>query len=269
MSTPHPSLRELSTPKEISPGRHELVVPEGWLQGRGTFGGLVLAALTRAAETHQADPSRPLRSINAELCGPTVAGPALIQTECLRAGGAVATIAARLVQEGEVRAHLVGVFARARGPAGPWTSLSAVERPDWADTAAIPQDFAFAPEFAKHFEFRNTGPWPFSREDEPLAHGWVRPRYERGEADAAFVVACADGWWPALFTVLDDPKPIATVAFNLDLTAPLDGLDAESPLFSVGRVLSRHEGYVVEARELWAPDGRLVAISQQTYVIIR
>lgn len=269
MLTPPKSFRELTTPIPAGPCRYDLEVPSGWLQGRGTFGGFVLAALTRAAESHLADPSWPLRSINGELCGPTVPGPAVLLTETLRAGGLVAVVAARLVQEGEVRAHLVATFARPRGAAAPWHAATPIEHPDWADTAAMPVDAAGAPEFVKHFELRNTGPWPFSREEDPIAHGWVRPRHEAGDVDAGFVVGCADGWWPALFTVLEDPKPIATVTFTLDLTSSLDGLDGESPLFSVGRVVSRREGYAVEARELWAPDGRLVALSQQTYVIIR
>ncbi len=43
------TLSDLSTPK-LAGDRHELHVPEGWAQGRGAYGGLVVASLIRAIE---------------------------------------------------------------------------------------------------------------------------------------------------------------------------------------------------------------------------
>jgi hypothetical protein len=64
--------------------RFLLRVPEGWRQGRGAFGGLVLGALARAIETCEADPERVLRSISGQLIGPVLAGEAVIEVRLLR-----------------------------------------------------------------------------------------------------------------------------------------------------------------------------------------
>ena len=49
---------------------------------------------------------------------------------------------------------------------------------------------------------------------------------------------------------------------------PPDQLDPEAPLFYRATDVSIRGGYAVEFRELWAPDGRLVALNQQTIALI-
>ena len=65
------------------------------------------------------------------------------------------------------------------------------------------------------------------------------------------------------------PRPVATVAFTLELLSGLEGLDPEAPLFHSARVVAARAGYFVELRELWGEDGRLVALNQQTVVLIK
>ena len=68
---------ELTSGARVDPARWEWSVPDGWQQGRGAFGGLVIAALARALEAHVGDPERTLRSLTAVLPGATLAGPAM------------------------------------------------------------------------------------------------------------------------------------------------------------------------------------------------
>src|SRR5437879_5846273 len=99
MSEPTPAWDELTAVERGGPaGVFRFDVPEGWQQGRGAFGGLVVAALARALEAFEPAPDRPLRTLNAELCGPALPGPSEIRVEAIRRGSGVTTLAARLVQ---------------------------------------------------------------------------------------------------------------------------------------------------------------------------
>lgn len=72
------------------------------------------------------------------------------------------------------------------------------------------------PVFAAHYEYRSTGPLPFSGGTSAVTAGWVRDRETLPDArlDAPSVVALLDAWWPALFSVIDTPLAIATLAFT-------------------------------------------------------
>jgi len=243
-------------------------VREGWRQGRGAFGGLILGLLTRALETC-AGPDRPLRSLTGALCGPTLAGPVEILVELLRAGSGMTTAAARLVQGGEVQAHAVGVLGRARDGAFDGARIAPPRPPPWRDVEPLPAAPANAAEFAQFFELRNTGPRAFGGGSEAVAEGWVRPRGQRA-IGTPWLVACADAWWPALFALERAPRPMATVAFTFEPMADrAAGADLDAPLFHRARMIAARDGHVVEERELWSEDGRLLALNHQTFVVIR
>lgn len=263
-----PSLAEVTTP-ERDGDHYRLEVPDGWQQGRGAFGGLVLAALTRAMDRELADPTARLRTLTGQLPAPTLVGPAEIQVEILRRGSAMHTLAARLVQAGELRAYAVGVFGRARVPVR-WQTLAPPDVPSWADVAALPTGTgSLHPPFASHFELRPIAPFPFSRASEARCTGWVRPRDPGPLRDAAYVVAVADAYWPAALAVLAAPRPMATVAYTLELIEPLDELDPDAPLLHRAYGPAAVDGFAYETRELWGADGRLVGRNHQSFVVIK
>jgi acyl-coenzyme A thioesterase PaaI-like protein len=260
----------LTTPRQDGPGRFRVDIPDGWQQGRGAFGGLVVAVLARAAMLHEADGQRPLRSLTAELCAPALVGPADVQAETLRRGKHVSMAAARLLQEGEVVAHAACVFARARRDDWQWTGLAAPAgaRSDWRSVPPVPPAVPVAPVFTQWCEFRSDGPAPFSGAARPDATGWIRFTHPGPVRDVAEVAALIDAWWPAHFPVERSPRPIATVSFTFDAVADVSTLDREAPLYHRGSVLAARDGYLVEQRELWSPAGELVAINTQTVAIL-
>ena len=262
-----PPFDELLTLRTIAQGRYLAQVPDGWQQGRGAFGGLVVALLVRAVSTANAEASRPLRTVSAELCGPVEPGDAELSVEPLRIGSGMSTLAVRLVQGGEVRAHAVAIFGRTRDPRISWQAARTL--PSWSDASVLPIGPPLGPVFAQHFEFRPTGPLPFGGGPAALASGWIRPRDPGTARDAAFVAACADAYWPALYARMSAPRPMATIAYTLELLAPLDGLPVDAPLFVDIVAPAATDGYVVEDRSLYGVDGRLVALNRQTFVVIR
>ncbi len=110
-----------STPERVSPGKYTLRVPDGWQQGRGAFGGLVLSALARAIEMAEPEPDRKHRSFNGEIAGPVLPGEALIEVTELRRGTGLSVWNATLTQQGQPLVRASSILARARsvGTASP------------------------------------------------------------------------------------------------------------------------------------------------------
>jgi acyl-CoA thioesterase len=260
------------TPTPIGVGRFSIDVPDGWQQGRGAFGGLVLAYLARAAEATAADPARPLRSLSAQIVGPVQPGSAEIAVEVLRTGSGVSALAARLIQEGAVQAHAVVALGKTRPTYSAAPTLIAPEPPPWRERIALPGSVPMVPTFTRHLEFWPTGPLPFSGAGPDAAQvtaGWVRLRRPGRARDSAFILAHIDAYWPGFLAAASAPRPAATLTFSLETMSDLVGLDPDAPLFHRARVVGGRDGYAVEARELWGEDGRLVALNQQVLVIMK
>jgi len=263
-------LTTVTTPNRLDDTRFQIDIPDGWQQGRGAFGGIVLANLVRAIEAFDASAERSLRSLTAELCAPVTVGAHVIRVERLRTGSGVSTIAARIEGAGEILAHAVAVLGKRRGDDTDFCHQPApTPMPPWRDVAVIPVGPPMGPVFTPHFEYRVTSAPPSSGGPDAVASGWIRPRDAGTARDAGYIVALADAWWPALLTKLPAPRPLATLAFTLELVGSLAGLDPEAPLFHAGRSPLARDGFAVETRALWGEDGRLVARNHQTIAVIR
>ncbi len=254
--------------------RFRLRVPEGWHQGRGAFGGLVMGAMTRAMAACEPDSDRPLRSLTGAISAPVLTGAADIEVTPHRRGTAVSTYAASLTQGGgEILAHATAIFGKKRQDSRRWTPPAPVARP-WSAVDVVALGPPLAPEFTQHFELRPFGPpafagTPLSRGEDAVAEGYLRPRRAPAAIGAPEIVAMADVWWPATFAIETAPRPIATVAFTVQVFLPDAPLDPGAPLLHRARSVAARDGYVVEMRELWSANGALLALNQQTFVMIR
>jgi acyl-CoA thioesterase len=261
-------LGHATSPERLSELQFRSTIQDGWQQGRGAFGGLVLANLTRAMEEVNAQPEWPLRILNGEILAPVVPGPAQIEIEVLRRGSGVATFAARMLQDGQLLARATGIFGKPRVTDRERKPPNPPAPPHWEKVEALPADAPLFPRFAQHFEFRPTGALPFSGVDHPQAAGWICPREASRGVGAAEVVAMADAWWPADFATESEPRPMSTIAFTLELFLPLTGAPVR-PHFHRASVPASHDGFSLESRELWDERGQIVALNQQTFVFVR
>jgi acyl-CoA thioesterase len=262
-------LEEATRPKSRAPGVYDFEIADGWQQGRGAFGGLVIAALVRAIEHAAESPDRTLRSLTAELPGPAVVGPAEIRVEPVRVGSGQSTLSAKLIQEGEARACAVAVLARPRAEgSGEFCELTPPELRPWREVPVLPMDFG-APTFTQNFVFASDGPHPFAGGKEALARGWIRAKRAGKMSATSLLVALADAWWPATFSRWPSMRPLATVSFTMQVLGRIDALDPEIPLAYRGRAWVQSQGWFVEQRELWTESGRLLALDQQTFAIIK
>jgi acyl-CoA thioesterase len=240
-----------------------LVVHEGWRQGRGAYGGLTIGAAIRAIEARVADPRRVVRSVTAELPGPTLPGSARFEVDILRAGNSLTVARAALHQGDAVTTHAVAVLAAPREAHGyAWNERARPDAPDWRsiDPLALAGPF---PEFTQQFEYRAVAGAPLSGR-HAVTVGWIRAREPGAPRDAAYVAAMIDAWWPATL-VRVAMRPLATIAFTLELVG---GACTDAALLYRGTVAVAGDGYFLETRELWTEDGSLVALNHQTFAVI-
>ena len=240
-------------------------VPDGWQQGRGAFGGLVLAVLLRAIERAEPDPARHTRALTGDLCGPVLPGPAELRVEVLRRGNNLSNIDARLLQSGEVTARASAVLSAPRAAAISWKDPpSPPLAPAWPDLPELTLAPPLGPVFASRFIYRSAR--PFAAGDGVHTLGWLRLRRPPAVLDAPAIVAMLDAWWPASFA--GAARPMATVSFTAELLVAPATVPSDVPLLYRGRVAAVRDGFCVEFRELWQ-GGQLVAMNQQTFAVLR
>jgi hypothetical protein len=244
-------------------------VPEGWRQGRGAWGGLVVAAAVRAARA--VDPDAPsLREISVHMVGPVLAGPAHVTCTLARRGSATAVWQVAINSpDGETWAVATVVFGGPRAldvEAQP--ALTAPDAPDWHMLEALTLEPPLAPEFLQHLAVRPLRGFPYTASgDDVLA--WVAPAVTWEEYDDATLTGMVDALWPAALVQVSTPRPMATLSFSATLLVEPESVAPRTPLLHRGRLLGLAEGYATESRELWTADGRLAVHNSQVIAIIR
>lgn len=244
-------------------------VPEGWRQGRGAWGGLVVAAAVRAARA--VDPGAPpLREISVHMVGPVLAGPAQVACTLVRRGSATAVWHVAIAsQEGETWATATVVFGGDRAPdvdGHPVLRMPAA--PDWRDLEPLNLEPPLAPEFLQHLAVRPVSGFPYSGTHDDVL-GWVAPALTPTSYDDATLVGLVDALWPAALVQVSTARPMATLSFSATLLVDPVTVDAAAPMLHRGRMLGLAQGYSTESRELWTADGRLAVHNAQVIAIIR
>lgn len=247
--------------------RFSATVPDGWQQGAGAFGGIILGALARAMDLAQADAARRLRSLQGEIPVPVQPGAVDIEVELLRSGKSVTFADARMSANGELLARASAVFGAPRPMPVP-VSAPAPEAVDPFTLEVFEAPPPFAPVFTSHYEYRLMPPFPLSQSDEARAEGYLRARVAPARLDGPHLIGLLDAWIPALFTKLDAPRPTSTVSFMAELVEDPATIDPKVPLRYHASVRAAAEGYCVELRELWS-GSTLVALNQQLFAVIR
>ena len=256
------------TPRRTADRAFAWDVPDGWQQGKGAFGGLVAGAMIAAGEAWLGDEACPLRALTLEIMAPVVVGEAAIEVVPLRAGRSVTVARAELRMGGEALAHAVLTFGRDRGEP-PWQAIDPPAMPPFDSVAPVMVSAPPAPIFTRHIEYRTVSGVPFSGNVQREVTGWVRPRSPGIARGAGYLAACVDAYWPAALIGERAFRPAATLTFTLLVVGDLAGVPADAPLAYRARAIAGGDGYVPELRELWTPDGRLLAVNPQTFALSR
>ena len=242
----------------------EITIPEGWMQGRACFGGLVAALLYRRLESAIQD--RAPRALTISFVGPVVAGEAQLQMEVFREGKSVTQAECRLLQQGQVAAVMLASFGRARESsiAVPGPAMPAITAPDQA--TALPEVPGLTPEFVRHFDFRwSEGPLPYTAGEQGIIAGWVRFREPAGHS-VAHLLALVDAWPPAIIGLFSRPAPSSSLTWTIELIQDVTPAESVTNPWWGYRADTDYaaDGYAHTRATLWDAQGRPVAISRQT-----
>ena len=242
-------------------------IPDRWQQGKGAFGGVVVAILTRAIVASEEDRTRTLRSLSADLCAPALPGAVVVRVSPLRRGGSMSFVEARLEQGGSLVAHATAALASARSIAPAAIRAAPPPRTPWRDVPPMAVAAPIGPVFADKYEYRSTGPLPFIGGTDPSAEGWIREKAIPSVLDEAAIAGLLDAWWPTVLAVESGPRAVATVGYTMQLLVEPRTLDPAEPLFYRARGVAAADNFFVELRELWSGDS-VVAMNQQTFALL-
>lgn len=249
--------------------------PNGWQQGRGAWGGLVIAAALNAATTSLNDSARPLRQVMCSIMAPVTVGLQTLTTQILRAGSASTVAKTELTDEaGQTCVVAVATFGADRVPdASPpyqqWGEVSCPDVPPFDDVAELPSIPELMPTFFKHIEFRPVAGWPTSGAQS--TKGWLAPRGGAGakNATAPLLFGLVDAWWPCALSIMPAVRPVATVSFSAQILVDPTTIDPQQPFIHESFATGAAMGYSSEVRRLWSADQRLIIDNMQTIAIIK
>ncbi len=235
-------------------------VPEPWMQGRTSYGGLS-TTLAYAAARSLADDLPPLRSASIAFISP-LAGEVRARAELVRRGRSTAFVDADVSGEGGLGLKAGFVFMADRDSPVRYDGSPPPEAVDpEAGAAAFVTD---GPGFAGNLEWRHA--WPEPRPGVPDLLLWVRLR-EREDLDpTAELLAVADALPPGARPLMPERRPISSISWMVNLLTP-------QPATADGWWLLRSQahhvagGFSSQHMTMWNRDRLCVAQGMQSVAI--
>ena len=244
-------------------GRIEAAIPDDWMQGRTTYGGLTAALCLEAAL--ELVPDMPVRAAQVAFIGP-VGGDVVISPSVLRRGKSSAFVNADLVTEAGIMARCIFTFGAKRASALDQRSR---QRPDVQGPEACPSFFGSGrrPTFANHFNVRlAAGQPPMSGAERGDMVLWLRHKDEGALWNPTTLLSIADAPPPAAMSMMTEPAPISSMTWMAEFLT-------DEITTTEGWFLAHHEaqatkdGYSSQSMRLWNADGEPVMIGRQTIAV--
>lgn len=245
--------------------RLQVEVGDDWLQGRSVFGGLQAAIALAAMRVHA--PALPLRTLQMTFIAPVPAGTVRAVAAPLRSGKNTQHVQARLEDEhGELLALVIGVFGAGRAsrvqrePTLPVLNVDAIAQP-------LPFLPGITPNFMQHFGVTlREGALPFSAKPV-LSSRYSIDLHDGGPTGEWHLLAIADFVPPVALSWMDAMVPGSSLTWMLEV---LDDDYREQPLQDWridAALVAARDGYTSQSTWIVAPDGRAIALSQQSMVV--
>lgn len=245
-------------------------VPDDWLQGRTTFGGLIAACAAQAMRDAAGSAwgeDVSLLALQTSFVGPVGLGAMEVAVQTLREGRNLRQLQATVSQQGQVAAVLLAVFGVPRETVLPplTPAQPAVERQP-SDLPALPFLPGVTPNFTQHLDFRwAEGQPPFTGGDFWHARIHVRLKDEQPAPAELLAIMLADAAPTPALTRLPQRSPASSVTWALELAALGDPGEGYWRIDKDTRAAAA--GYVNETTRLWTPQGRLAAHGYQVVAV--
>ena len=255
---------EILAAAETTPEGLAASIPENWMQGRTSYGGLSSALALAAAMKVGGESLPPLRSATVNFVGP-LAGAVQARARVLRSGRNATWVSAEVTGEGGA----VGLAATCvfMGPVASRLHLN--EAPPPAGLIAVEQALPIkppggAPGFTQHFERRYA--LPRSDEPRPEIAWWVRLKDAAGLDPMLALLLTADALPPGVMPLMGGWSPVSSMTWLVNLLTP-------EPQTRDGWWLLRAAGSYAEngcsSQEMgvWNADGQPIAAGMQSVAI--
>ena len=236
-------------------------IPDGWLQGRTSYGGLSAAIALHCAMQSDTD-LPPLRSAQVSFIGP-LAGPITVTTQRLRRGKNAAFIQADITSEAGLGLRCTFVFMRAIESEVDYqtTTLPAFPKPG-------PEDVTYkghpAVAFTRNFEFVDR------REGEELLPAewlrWTRLNERDGLDPMVELIAIGDCLPPAALRLIGRNVPMSSLTWILNVLGPTPGTEDGWWLLRSNADYAR-AGSSSQVMGMWNARGEMVAEQMQSVAV--
>lgn len=234
----------------------------------GPFGGITAATMLRAIAEHSQRDGDPL-SLTVNYCAPIAAGPFDLDVRLIKANRSTQHWSVELTQQGgETAAFATAVFA-VRRPSWSHRPISRPEATPFEDTKRYPKS-SLKMTWVHQYDFRFVEGQPLfgvAAQDKlasPFSKLWIGDTVPR-RLDALSLVSMSDAFFARIFHVRNELVPFGTVSLTTYFHADAEDLIAEdaSHVLAVVDASVFHKSYGDQTGELWSPDGRLLATTQQ------
>ncbi len=248
--------------KRGTAGRIEATIPDGWMQGRTTYGGLTAALCLESANELVSD--MPVRAAQVAFIGP-VGGDVVISPSILRRGKSSAFVNVDLVSEDGVMARCIFTYGAKRP-----SRLDQPSRgcPEIAAPDECPSFFGERrPTFANHFNIRlAAGAPPLSGAEHGDMTLWLRHKDQGALWTPSTLLSLADAPPPAAMSMMTEPAPISSMTWMAEFLT-------DEITTTEGWFMAHHEsqatrhGYSSQSMRLWNRSGDPVMIGRQTVAV--
>ena len=194
--------------------------------------------------------------------------PFEITMEEISAGRTVTVRSGRIVQDGVTRVAANSNFVAKLESQVEVETFTPPSLKPWDEEGVIRLHGPGSPVFTRYIDFRAAlGGLPFQGNGNPELGGWMRFDQTPETFSEAHLVCLIDAWPPVPVSYYKSPVPLSSINWEIHFAEPLNDTDSDQFLGYFARLNFFSNGYGSATANIWAPDGRYLARSQQTFVI--
>jgi hypothetical protein len=246
-------------------GVYEGVLDRTWFGGSAQNGGYVLALAMATFERELDDADKQALRITLDYHRPVIDGPVRIEVDVARHGRTTAGGSVRIWSNGKLACVGIASFARHR----PGAEFAARTMPAVAPVGTEEPQLSKGSEYSIYSHVRRWG--RFAETSGPAGArvgGWVQQAVPE-VIDHQWLAFLIDVWWPAAYKRWDVDFVTQTVdmGYHGRASLPVESLPPGSPLLVVHTSSTSVNGFVDEDSEIWSPDGVLLGIGRQMFIV--
>lgn len=240
-------------------------IPETWMQGRTTYGGLTAALSLQGAMGLVDD--IPIRSAQIAFVGP-VGGDIKITPKLLRRGKNTAFVSVDITAESGVTAQSIFAFGKAKKSALHFDDMPMPEVPAPEDIEPFFATDIPRPGFTQNFDMLIAlGDRPLSGSDKTSIGLWMRHIDPNTPQDATAVLAIGDAPPPAVLSLFSERARISSMTWMAEFMTDDIATDPAGWFFAQHTAQLAKDGYSSQSMRLWNKQGEPVLVGRQTIAV--